>query len=137
MKDLNDLLAQFDSIQDNEISEETLGAYLEGNLNPDEFLQVENAISQDEALGAFMNDISALETPSDSFPTDDVGMNLSGLEILADSSEINLFDDYFDAAGHFLGFDLDDGLSDFDHFNPSDDGFDGSGIDGSGFDGNF
>lgn len=128
MKDLNDLLAQFDSIQDNEISEETLGAYLEGNLSPDEFLQVENAINQDEVLGAFMNDISALETPSD-ISMDNVGMNLSGLEILADSSEINLFDDYFDAAGNFLGFDLDDGISGVDHFSPSDDGFDDSGFD--------
>ena len=60
MKDLNDLLAQFESIQDNEISEETLGAYLEGNLNPDEFIQVENAINQDDALSSLMNDISEI-----------------------------------------------------------------------------
>ena len=131
MKDLNDLLAQFESIQDNEISEETLGAYLEGNLNPDEFIQVENAINQDDALSSLMNDISEIETQSDNLQLDDIGMSLPNLDLLADSSDINLFDDFFDAAGHFLGFDLSDGVSNMDHFNPSDDGFDGSGFDGN------
>ena len=137
MKDLNDLLAQFESIQDNDISEETLGAYLEGNLNPDEFMQVENAISQDDSLSAFIEDVSALDTQTDDSSFGDLGMDMSGLEILADSAEINLFDDYFDAAGHFLGFDLDDGTSNWDHHISSDDGFDSSGIDSSGFDSNY
>lgn len=131
MKDINDLLAQFEDIQDNEISEEMLGAYLEGNLSADEALQVENAINQDDTLSAFMEDISSLGIPTDDFSMDDAGLDISGLELLDNTSDINLFDDFFDASGHFLGFDVDDGLSNWDQHTTPDDGFDGSSFDES------
>lgn len=46
----DELLSKFDRIQDLPISEELLGAYLEGKLSPFEESQVNSLISQDEIL---------------------------------------------------------------------------------------
>lgn len=50
MKDIHELLNEFESIQDLPVSEEMLGAYIEGNLNSEEILNVENAINSDLSL---------------------------------------------------------------------------------------
>lgn len=50
MKDINDLLSQFNDLQDLPVSEEMLGAYIEGNLDGSEQLFVESSIQQDDSL---------------------------------------------------------------------------------------
>lgn len=79
MKDLNELIECFDNLQDLPVSEETIGAYMEGRLGGAELRDVQNALNSDgnlykmvESLGYIDNDIDALvhtpisgvETPS-------------------------------------------------------------------------
>lgn len=53
----DDLLRKFDSIDDLPVSEEMLGAYIEGNLDSFETSQIETAISEDSSLSGFVKDI--------------------------------------------------------------------------------
>lgn len=50
MKSQEELLSQFENIQDLPVSEETLGAYLEGNLEPEQMAEVYDYISGSDAL---------------------------------------------------------------------------------------
>lgn len=58
----DDLLSKFDRIQDLPISEELLGAYIEGNLMGSEFREVHNLIGNDHELCDFCDSIS-LDNP--------------------------------------------------------------------------
>lgn len=51
----DDLLNTFDSIEDLPISEEMLGAYLEGNLRGAEMREVQNLINADNFVAEFSN----------------------------------------------------------------------------------
>lgn len=53
----DDLLRKFESIEELPISEEMLGAYMEGNLDSYEISQIETAISEDSSLLGFVEDI--------------------------------------------------------------------------------
>ena len=79
MKDLNELIECFDNLQDLPVSEEAIGAYMEGHLGGAELRNVQNALNSDdnlykmvESLGDIDKDIDALvhtpisgvETPS-------------------------------------------------------------------------
>ena len=55
MKDLQDLLNDFESIQDISISEEMLGAYVEGNLSGAELREVKNLINEDSFVRELYN----------------------------------------------------------------------------------
>ncbi len=59
----DELMKKFDSIEDLPISEEMLGAYLEGNLSEDEIFEIIPVISQDSIVHNLM--ISIEETRSD------------------------------------------------------------------------
>lgn len=54
----DELLNKFDRIQDLPVSEEMLGAYLEGNVAPNEAIQIESAMLQDTQLSDFINGIT-------------------------------------------------------------------------------
>lgn len=54
----NDLLDKFDRIEDLPVSEEMLGAYMEGTLNSFEVSQIENLLSENSQLSDFVDEIS-------------------------------------------------------------------------------
>lgn len=56
MKDYDELVSRFDSIQDLPISEEQLGAYLEGNLNLYEMEELGHIVKQDPMLQSIVED---------------------------------------------------------------------------------
>lgn len=47
MKDINEIIKQFDNIKELPVSEEMLGAYMEGNLDGAEFREVYNIVEKD------------------------------------------------------------------------------------------
>lgn len=50
MKDLNDIIQQFNDVHDLPISEEIIGAYLEGNLAGADLRDVQNFLNTDDSL---------------------------------------------------------------------------------------
>lgn len=68
MKDYDELVSRFDSIQDLPVSEEQLGAYLEGNLSLYEMEELGQIVNQDPMLQSIVEDalISPLTYVEDS-----------------------------------------------------------------------
>lgn len=64
MKNYDDIIDRFDDIQELSVSEEMLGAYIEGNLNSYEMEQISESIQDDEVLRAISEDI--ISTPFES-----------------------------------------------------------------------
>lgn len=58
------LLNKFNQIEDLPVSEEMLGAYLEGNLDSFESSQIDSLLSNDSQLSNFVDDISYDNIPS-------------------------------------------------------------------------
>lgn len=54
----DELLNKFDRIQDLPVSEEMLGAYMEGNLDSNEYAQIDSMLSADSSISEFVDDIS-------------------------------------------------------------------------------
>lgn len=54
----DELLNKFESIEDLPVSEEMLGAYMEGNLDPFETSQIESTLSEDAHLCEFVDEIA-------------------------------------------------------------------------------
>ena len=50
MKNIDDILAQFAQVPDPAVDPETLGAYIEGNLSPEETLEVEAVLDDSPAM---------------------------------------------------------------------------------------
>lgn len=75
-----DLQDKFDELNDLPISEELLGAYIEGSLRGSEFREVENILSNDTTLSDFM---STIEDEYSSMPFDTFYKvdSLSGLSL--------------------------------------------------------
>lgn len=119
MKDINDLLSQFDDLQDLPISEEMLGAYLEGTLPEDELIQVDNGISLDDSLNELLFESSNLDM-SDYENLPDNTPIFPEASDLFDVTEQNLFDDCFQTVADFLG--IQDDMADSGHnIHPGDD----------------
>lgn len=75
MKDLNELLQQFDDIQEFPINEEIVGAYVEGNLAGAELRDLQNFLNSDDYLYHIVNDINNTDMVLDnniSFPKWDI-----------------------------------------------------------------
>lgn len=53
-----ELFARFDSLEELPISEEVLGAYMEGNANPNEVLQIEFEMSENSNLSSFIEELA-------------------------------------------------------------------------------
>lgn len=58
MKNLKEILRQFEDIQQSSISEELLGAYMEGKLTGSEFNTVEQQIASDHHLNELFHDVN-------------------------------------------------------------------------------
>ena len=54
MKNIDDILAQFDQVPEPAVEAETLGAYIEGNLSPEESLEVEAVMDESPEMGYLM-----------------------------------------------------------------------------------
>lgn len=59
MRNYNDIINEFDNIPDLPVSEEMLGAYLEGNLEGDELIDVGYMVQEDSLMSYIANEISA------------------------------------------------------------------------------
>lgn len=83
MKDINDLILQFDDLQDLPVSEELIGAYLEHTLTGSDLELVENFYRADDRFGELLSSISVSdEDPRlDDWPSDieDIANNLNEL----------------------------------------------------------
>lgn len=55
MKNIDDVLAQFAQVPDPAVDPETLGAYIEGNLSPEESLEVEAVLDDSPAMSYLMS----------------------------------------------------------------------------------
>lgn len=55
MKNIDDVLAQFAQVPDPAVDPETLGAYIEGNLSPEESLEVEAVLNDSPAMSYLMS----------------------------------------------------------------------------------
>lgn len=65
MKNYDDIIDRFDDIQELSVSEEMLGAYIEGNLNSYEMEQISESIQDDEVLRSISEDIICTSSESD------------------------------------------------------------------------
>lgn len=72
MKDYGDLISRFDDIQDLPVSEEMLGAYLEGNLLDVESRDIELYLGQSPLLNSIVADISENDSEHISFNSEDI-----------------------------------------------------------------
>ena len=100
MKDLNDILQEFDGIQDPSISEEILGAYSEGKLVGLEFDGVSHQVLSDSYLSEILrntSEISVNDTVSEGNPWDiykgDFGYWELGLPPIMSPLELDSEDD--------------------------------------------
>lgn len=83
----DELLAKFDRIQDLPVSEEMLGAYIEGNLDSTEFSEIADAIASNEALSDLLENVD-MHTEIQDTSDLDVSMFHSGIN--ADLPDITI-----------------------------------------------
>ena len=114
MKDLKDLLRQFEDIQELPISEEVLGAYMEGRLDDSELEKVSKEIVADNRLSEIVQDASkdiTVELEEKSHPWDindgdygfwELGLPpvLSPKDLISDSED-EITEDYVDSSDRF------------------------------------
>lgn len=80
MKTMEELKARFASIQDLPVSEEMIGAYIEGNLNGADLRDVQNFINSDQLVLDMIDDV---ESPV-SFCGSNMGYEYNGVELYND-----------------------------------------------------
>lgn len=84
----DELMKKFDSIEDLPLSEEMLGAYLEGNLSPIEIFDIESTIGENEYLKEIV-DINH-EYGFNSDIIDEISIEAIDLPLIPDDSFIEL-----------------------------------------------
>ena len=127
MKDLNDLLQQFDDLQELPVSEETVGAYMEGNLGGSELRELQNILNSDadfygmiESVGEIDNGMDMLiRTPISGVESPDV-LNFH-FDNLIDVHNDSLSEASLTFSNGETIFEMDFGQLDaIEHQNPSD-----------------
>ena len=116
MKDLNEILQEFDGIQELPVSEESIGAYLEGKLAGAELREVQNLLNSDDNLFQVIEKVSDIDSQIENIlnlPQD--GINTpSGLELNGDNHFEGGIDDVIPNSLTFNNgesvFDIDFGL---------------------------
>ncbi len=78
MKSLDELISRFNDIQDLSVSEEMLGAYMEGKLDGTDFSEFADAIASDEALSDLLENVD-MHTEIQDTSDLDVSMFHSGI----------------------------------------------------------
>jgi len=78
----DDLLAKFDRIQDLPVSEEMLGAYVEGNVSDGEALGISSMMANDAGLSSLYDDVTTLDLGNimdiPLFESDEIAINSLG-----------------------------------------------------------
>lgn len=108
----DELLAKFDRIQDLPVSEEMLGAYIEGNLDSTEFSEIADAIASNEALSDLLDNVDMHTGIQD---TSDLDASMFHSGINADLPDITV------DAFHTESSTMLDGLIDIYGFDANDD----------------
>lgn len=94
MKNYDDIINRFDDIQDLPVSEEMLGAYMEGNLRGAEIREIQNLICQDDNLFDLIGvvDSNNYSNNYDPFIKTDYISRMSALDAMAqsDTESLNL-----------------------------------------------
>lgn len=111
MKDLNEILQKFDGIQELPVSEESLGAYLEGKLAGADLRDVQNMLNSDDEFYQFVDSLGNTELSMDNL----INLSQSGIEIpsgLNNENTKTLLDDYLDGVND-NAFTLENGDSIF------------------------
>ncbi len=124
MKDINELLAQFDDIQDLSFSEETLGAYLEGNLSDAEQIQVQEGIALDDFINELLVDSSDWDIKGyePSFDTDNLFITEPILQLGID--DLNPFDNCLHVLTDIFGINPSDDFTSINDIISQDDNYD-------------
>ncbi len=76
MKTMQELINSINGIPELALSEETIGAYLEGTLSPDETDAVEAILNINDELAYFLADIDPIEDIQDSWNGGDVAVQV-------------------------------------------------------------
>lgn len=95
MKDIKELLQQFGDIQELPISEEVVGAYLEGNLGGAELRDIQNVLNSDasfykmiESIGDIDKNMDELVNSSSAIVESPQAMDLGSILQIADKDSI-------------------------------------------------
>lgn len=86
MKNYDDIIDRFNDIQELSVSEEMLGAYIEGNLNSYEMEQISESIQDDELLRAISEDIISTPFESDNNNLLDIEMHNENSSLINDET---------------------------------------------------
>jgi hypothetical protein len=93
MKDLNEIIQQFNDIQDLPICEEIIGAYLEGNLAGADLRDVQNLLNTNDSLFNMVDSLGDIDKGMDaliSTPKARIGTpSVLGLDDLSNSTTVN------------------------------------------------
>ena len=111
MKDLNEILQEFDGIQELPVSEESIGAYLEGKLAGADLRDVQNLLNSDDEFYQFVESLGNTELAMDNL----INPYQSGIGIpsgLNNESTKTILDDYLDGVNN-NAFTLENGDSIF------------------------
>lgn len=95
MKNLNEILQKFDGIQELPVSEEAIGAYLEGKLAGADLRDVQNLLNSDDDLYQFIDSLGNTDMVIDNL----INPSQSGIEIpsvLNSDNTKSLIGDYLD-----------------------------------------
>lgn len=123
MKDLNKLLQLFDDIRELPISEETIGAYMEGNLSGAELRDVQNLLNSDNNLFDFVDVINDnIDIPLDNITlqewnSEDISMLSPNEDSLISANLDNNFDPIYVLGNSESVFDIDSGITDTEEGN--------------------
>lgn len=91
----DELLSKFDSIEDLPISEEMLGAYMEGSLDIDKTIICEDIMAQDSSLNDLFFEITndpSIQSDDELIFSFDSDFLDNGIDTFLTSPDVNLFD---------------------------------------------
>jgi len=125
MKDLNEILSLIEDIQELPVSEESIGAYIEGTLNETELKSVETIIDNDDRLNQLLdsvndisNDMENMQNSPDSkidwdIYSGDMGFWEFGIPSIIKNESINIKSDNMSSKKNY-GYEPNNELDKFD-----------------------
>lgn len=119
MKDLNEIIQQFNDIQDLPISEEIIGAYLEGNLAGADLRDVQNLLNTNDSLFKMVDSLGDIDKGMESLiSTPNAGIetpSVLGVDDLSNYTTVN--EEAFNSARYSFNSDENIFEMDFGHID--------------------
>ena len=119
MKDLNEIIQQFNDIQDLPISEEIIGAYLEGNLAGADLRDVQNLLNTNDSLFKMVDSLGDIDKGMESLiSTPKAGIetpSVLGVDDLSNYKTVN--EEAFNSARYSFNSDENIFEMDFGHID--------------------